>query len=75
MSAADIATANTYAEINTWMCAEIATTWNGIKTLTDFTGEADDYDIFLDIQFNPSTITAIANGNDVLMNVLLKERA
>ena len=57
------------------MCAEIATKSNSLKPLTDFTGEADDYDIFLDVQFSLAASTAIANNDHVIIDILLKERA
>lgn len=72
----DVGTDPQYGHVNAWICSEISTQLATLKPLADFTGEADDYDIFLDVQFNLAAASddAIADADDIIFSFLLKER-
>jgi len=75
-SSGDILTASTVGEAKAWMCAEIAAGFNSLKPLTDFTGEANGYDIYLRVAVDDADDSShIDDGEELHFGIVLKERA
>lgn len=70
----DTGTVTSVAETNTWICREISTQLPTLKPLSDFTGESNPYDVFIQVDVNTDNDADIDASDVVLFSFLLKER-